>query len=475
MRCMKRSRLLLLLVLVGLILVPAAGISYMLLTPRLAEVSPLPDAANLPADTALVLTFNRPMVHQTVLDRLVIFPPVQGNAIWEGRKLTFKPADAWPSGATITVELRAGAKSSGKVSFPVRDTASWSFTIGQPQLVYLSPADGPSNLYLLNPFSGEIRQLTDSQSGIVDFDVVEGGNAVFYSVSTPAGSSDIYQIEGIQPPPAQAGELPAARLVVECPQARCHAPHVSPQGDFLAYEQTSFTGQLDPAFPQVWLLPLEDGKARPGDKPALAGDPEHQTLQPQWSPDGDLTFYDTNQSAFIVLNPRSGESSSFPNQTGYPGSWNPQGAVYAAPEISFPSGVVQQNAPVGISHLIAYRRADQSATDLSQDEVVEDAFPSFARDGTSLAFARRYMDTNRWTPGRQLWLMNADGSNPHQLTDEPLYNHFDFAWSPDSQQLVFVRFNQTELTEPPEIWMMDPNTGAARRLLVGGYAPQWIP
>ncbi|MEJ2708685.1 MAG: hypothetical protein P8074_13795 [Anaerolineales bacterium] len=71
--------------------------------------------------------------------------------------------------------------------------------------------------------------------------------------------------------------------------------------------------------------------------------------------------------------------------------------------------------------------------------------------------------------------MNADGSDVRQLTDDPFYHHYALAWKPGGGQLAYVRFNQTVLTEPPEIWVINPETAQATRLIVGGYAPQWIP
>jgi Tol biopolymer transport system component len=66
--------------------------------------------------------------------------------------------------------------------------------------------------------------------------------------------------------------------------------------------------------------------------------------------------------------------------------------------------------------------------DLSKDVNLEDTAPVFSPDGTHIALARKYLNTVLWTPGRQLWLMQADGSQAEGLTDEPFYNHYDLAW-----------------------------------------------
>jgi hypothetical protein len=71
--------------------------------------------------------------------------------------------------------------------------------------------------------------------------------------------------------------------------------------------------------------------------------------------------------------------------------------------------------------------------------------------------------------------MNADGSNPHPITDEPDYNHYDLSWSWDSLRLAYVRFNEAKKHEPVELWMIDSNGKNPVQLVIGGYSPVWIP
>ncbi len=106
---------------------------------------------------------------------------------------------------------------------------------------------------------------------------------------------------------------------------------------------------------------------------------------------------------------------------------------------------------------------------------MEDASPAYSPDGQWIAFARKHLDRERWTPGRQLWLMRPDGREARQLTNAPDYNHSALAWSPDSTSLAYMRFNQVEFTQPAEIWWIDINEAQPRMLVEGGYLPQWIP
>jgi len=78
-------------------------------------------------------------------------------------------------------------------------------------------------------------------------------------------------------------------------------------------------------------------------------------------------------------------------------------------------------------------------------------------------------------PVASLWVARVDTREARPLTNEPLYNHYQFAWSLSGDQLAYVRFNQSALTEPPEIWVIDLLSGSQSRLVVDGYSPRWTP
>jgi dipeptidyl aminopeptidase/acylaminoacyl peptidase len=475
--------------LAGAVLVLGSFLVFWWGSPRLLSVSPSDGSAAVPAGSPLRLVFSQTMREDSVLQRLNFSPAVQGDYSWQGKALIFTPQQPWPAGQTVQVELKAGSRASGLLPLSMRQDRTWSFTIGQPRLAYLFPADGPAQLYALNPYTGENEQLTDFPGGIQDFDVSASGGAIYFSARNSQGGSDIYRLEPGQGEAAQGDEdqednLASPLLVLACPDATCRAPAVSPAGDYLAYERTGLSGSGTAEYPQVWFLPLADSSLEGGDDtplapadPLQAGDPAHQTLQPEWSSQGLLSFYDTQAQAFVVIQPGGGERARFPNQTGQPGAWHPDGGEYVAAEISYLDANISENISglqsLANSHLILHQ-LEGSAEDLTKIEVMEDTAPAFSPDGKNLAFARKFLDVKLWTPGRQLWLMQMTSGETRQLTDDGLYNHFDFAWSPAGDLLAYTRFNQTALTEPPEIWLTDPLTAQAVQLVQGGYSPQWL-
>lgn len=459
--------------LVVLIAIAAGSLVYWLNAPRVLEISPAAGAENVPAASPLRLTFSLPMQPDSVTGRLSTDPPVQGKFSWEGNTLAFIPDLPWPSGQTITVTLAPGGRSAGFLGLTLRQERDWTFTIGHSLLAYLYPSDGPADIYTLDPQTGDKERLTNSTGEVLDFSVSTTGADIYYTASQGDEGSTIYRLDRLS---GNTG------VILKCPQALCRYPAISPGGDFLAYERTSLSSNSQPDHPQVWLLPLVEGgipASGPAPAPMLVADPAHQTEQPFWSPGGMLTYYDTTLSAFIIKDPVNGKTIQFSNQTGLPGTWDSNGKILVTSEI-FANAINDPNTlgdlnTLPYAHLMRFNASDGSVQDLSGTDYLEDTSPSFSPDGTLLAFARRYLDVAHWTPGRQLWIMHPDGSDAHALSQDPQYNYYNFAWSPDGSHLAYARFNQAVLTEPPEIWWIDVNGVQAVQLIKGGYAPQWIP
>jgi len=422
------------------------------------------------------------MLADSVTERLSLEPAIPGSYSWAENRLVFTPEQPWPAGARVQVKLVQGARAARFPSLPMLRGFEASFSIRQPRLVFLYPSDGPANIFLFNPLNGEINPLTNVFSGILDFDVSPDGAAIYYSARNTQGGSDIYrlslsgqdQVQGGVPTPV----FIQPESVLSCPQAQCRAVDVSADGAYLAYERSALPTAGEPVFTQVWVLPLPD----PG-QAYQVGDPDHQALGPSWSSNGLLAFYDTNEAAYVVIEPGAGAQATrratWPNQTGQPGDWQPDGLAYAAAEIFFMDPTTETGLPdlerLADSHLLLYPLDGSEAQDLTGQDGIEDAVPAYSPDSAWLAFARKFLGVRQWSPGRQLWLLRLGDGESYPLTNDPLYNHYDFAWSPAGDRLAFVRFNQSTLTEPPEVWIIDPQTGQATQIILGGYAPQWIP
>jgi Tol biopolymer transport system component len=431
------------------------------------------------------------MHQESMIARLSFDPPRQGVFTWQGNTLIFTPDQPWPVGATVKVHLASGGKAAGWIALPLSEEYTWSFHVRRPRLLYLFPADQQANLYLYDPSTGETQPLTQNDRGLLDYTANLDGSLIYFSAPVPQGGSEIYRLvltenflsaalPGALPTPRL--QIPAAQPLLFCPQALCQGLALSPGGDYLAYERIAQPETEEPQHPRVWYvrlpkMSLESGATPPPlPEPTLAGEAQHQTFQPLWSPDGRLSFYDKTAAAYVIEDIRSGTQVQFPNQTGQMGAWSPDGKEFVAAEIFFPNVSDQTGLnQFAYSQLLAFDPQSRKTRSLTPEEDLENASPAYSPDGAYLALARKYLDTWRWSPGRQLWVLRTAGGQAEQMTNEPNYTHFDFTWSPGSDQLAYVRFNQTQFNEPPEIWIFDLFTRDSRRLVIGGYAPQWIP
>lgn len=109
---------------------------------------------------------------------------------------------------------------------------------------------------------------------------------------------------------------------------------------------------------------------------------------------------------------------------------------------------------------------------LTNDPLPE-VFPAWSPDGTKIAFVRGA----RMSGEQEIWVMKADGTRQRQLT----FNREDDimpTWSPDGRKIAFVRFL---LGDPPngEVYVMNANGKGERNLTNNPapfeFKPDWSP
>jgi Tol biopolymer transport system component len=315
--------------------------------------------------------------------------------------------------------------------------------------------------------------------GIQDFHVSLDGDLLIFSAHASGGGTELRVYDLISK---------EDRLLLACEAEKpCGGPALSPDGKWLAFERVEYAmgaaGRLLPSITRVWVMPFEDEGQAVAVSPA-----EHTARNPSWAPTNWLIYFDDRLKALALMNPAQGLDSApfnyIPTNLGLVGSWSPEGTRLMYPDIVFADEQAfgeqepsSGEAPLYYSHLYMMDVTSGRVLDASpgEDWMVEDASPSFSSDGRWVAFTRKFLDAQRWTPGRQLWLMNSERTTVQRLSDDPGATFSSLAWSPDSQRLAYMRRDVADLSRPSEIWWVDVISGVAVKVVEGGYLPQWIP
>lgn len=449
---------------VGLLLIGGAW----RLTPQITASAPDDGLTAAGNDTIISITFNRPMDHASVESHVSLDPDVAGHFVWQDNEMRFVPTQPWPDGTAVHVSVAPGALS--RLFLPLLTGRQWSFDVGAPRLIYALQAQGRPQLVSRDLGETDAQALTHAPEGVLDFAVAQGNGDLVYLAASQEGGQAIHAVD------VRTGE---DKVLMPCPAPGCRRVRISPDGAWLTLE-TQPGPQGSPTGPgQVWVAPVDGSR-----NPAALGQPGHDLRNALWSPDGKLAVYDATAQAMLVfaVPPDFRSLASIPNKLGEMGAWSPDGSSLIYPEIVFIDRVATPPAtpsaePDFYSHIFRYEIETGSVTDLSgQDNgLIEDASPAYSPDGQWIAFARKSLEPTRWTLGRQMWLMRADGSQARPLTSQPVMNYSTFAWRPDSAVMVYVQSDQTDPSRPPELGWLDVATGQTHKLVEGGYSPEWTP
>jgi TolB protein len=183
---------------------------------------------------------------------------------------------------------------------------------------------------------------------------------------------------------------------------------------------------------------------------------------PTWSPDGSQIAFVRNQGQELVVMRADGSNQQvIARHRGYyqwP-AWSPDGQTIA-----------YQSTPIGDKEQTAIFTIRLDGTEERQltDGSASEGFPAWSPDGSQIAYSA----------GERNWIMDADGSDAHQVTHCRLPCVADLApaWSPDASSLVFVR--QEEGGAARRLYVMELATGAVEPLtpkVRWASSPAWRP
>jgi Tol biopolymer transport system component len=104
------------------------------------------------------------------------------------------------------------------------------------------------------------------------------------------------------------------------------------------------------------------------------------------------------------------------------------------------------------------------------DPEVDTSVPVWSPDSEMLAVSRRGIHD---APGKQVWLLNPDGSPLQAVTEDPQASHSACRWSPDGRQLLYQRLELGSSSSLPEV-VLWKRSGEARVLAEDAFLPAWV-
>jgi Tol biopolymer transport system component len=396
-----------------------------------------------------------------------IIVPVEGELGWNGKTAIFKPAAALEPGASYMVALASGAESEG--GRLVLSEYRYDFQVRRPQIAYLAPANSaPFNIWIADAEDPEsARQVTFSPTGINDFSVSPDGTRIAFSEkNTSTGTSDIKLLDI---------ETGAIQQITNCVDADCRTPTWRPDGQVIGYERVELNSDFDEVGvspTRIWLIDL--GMNPPTTRP-LFSDTQMLGYGLQWSADGNrITVFDYGSQGILLHQFNPEETTVIPSRYGNSGALSPDGTRVVWPEI-----ILEENQ--ARSYLTVVNLETQEMTPLTAPtDPVDDQNAAWSPDGTTLAIGRRYLD-DRYTRGKQLYLVNPDTGSAEELLVDPLYQLGSFTWDPNGDQLLLQRFpDPVALDDPenpglPEVWTIDLATKTLTRIAHNAFYPRWVP
>jgi Tol biopolymer transport system component len=228
-------------------------------------------------------------------------------------------------------------------------------------------------------------------------------------------------------------------------------PRWSPDGQRIAFQ--SYGGGNW----EIYVMNADgSGRTRLTDNPASDDGPS-------WSPTGrSIAFYsdrDGNREIYVMRADGTGRTrlTDDPAPDLYP-SWSPNGR-----SIAFASG--RDDLDIRNIYVI---NTDGTGRTLLTDNAAWDTWPSWSPDGRRITFVSDRDDPDPNDDNRiwSIYVMNADGSDPTRLTDNPAGDTWP-SWSPDGRRIAFHSSrDDPDPNDDEEVWdiyvMNADGTGLAR-------------
>jgi len=316
----------------------------------------------------------------------------------------------------------------------------------EAQVIYLNADENNhKQLFSVDAAGAHPLKLTDTANGVVDFAISPDQKRIIYIEQTEDFEYNLLLMDLI-------GK--ESQLVISCKPAICGQPIWSPDGKHIVYEYMT----LDGGASSLWWLDLASGKAQPVfQEERLPGS------NPRWSPNGEWLSYATPEG-IRLYHLESGESRLIKNLLGAAVQWSPDSKSILLRD------VIIKNERF-LTQLFLYDLSSETITNLNANERMENILAAWSPDGTSIAVVRRDLTIPR---GDQIWIMRADGSDAHALTDAPAVLHGSLNWSADGKYILYDLYLLDSFPLTSELEMVNITSKKVISLKITGFNPKWV-
>ncbi|MCP4419643.1 MAG: hypothetical protein GY805_23785, partial [Chloroflexi bacterium] len=321
-------------------------------------------------------------------------------------------------------------------------------------------------LFLASEPEWQPKQLTSETADILNYAPSPDGSQIAYAITLP-GDSTIIRLFTLK---NQSASTP--QTVLTCENAECSQLLWHPDGRRLLYER-----RKPPNFsrPQLWWLDTITGETV-----LLLEKETAVSSNARFSPNGNwVSFAASPDEGLVLYNFVDGRSQTFPSDVGTAAAWHPLGkqlliqnsrAVVFHGENNDTHSEHDHDFSIAVSLYLATLGTKETQL-LSSDGAYDDGNPAWSPDGEWIAFGRRLARTST---GRQLWLMQADGSKAHALTEDISVHFGPPSWSPNGRFILFQQVNSNTPGQFPAIWLFEISTGKFRQIMANGLLPTWL-
>jgi len=439
-------------VVAGLFILGLAIIFFLVFTRSQVEVV-FPQVNHIGAAGPVRLDFTKSMDTASVEERISIVPQVEARFKWVEKTLWIWPETPLELGEYELV-LQPGSKNlKGR---PIEETAVWTFSIRDPQLVFLYPANGKADLWKYDSVSGRNTQLTSTDGKVYDYTVSKDGELIVFSVTNALGGYDLWTI-------GRDGDNP--KKLVDCGNEVCIEPAISPDGLRIAYSRAAWAAGESLAGSTIWLVDIKGKKSS-----LLVDDPAIYGTGSVWSPLGDrLAFLDETNGLFRIFDFKKLEITNLQSAGQEAGAWSPDGSKMLIPS----EYLVGIQSFTGLS-LVDFEAQITEPLFTQNQNTVDYFAPDYSPRGNEIIVGRREQLTNGRSSS-QIWLVDLGSKKLEPITNDHNYSHGGFHWSPTGNQVVYQRYSLGSSKATPEILLWDRDSGTSKLIIENAAIPQWLP